>query len=298
MKSGFIAIIGKPNAGKSTLINTLLGEKVSIVTYKAQTTRNAILGIFNDDESQIIFIDTPGIHRASTSLGSYMNKEAMSQAAGVDVIYYIVDAAKGLSHDDGQIIDQLFTYDVPVFLLLNKIDSISKDLLIERIEYASKTYKFEEIIPISAKNAENIEELLKTSKQYLNDEAQYYPDDMKTVSTREFQISEIIREKVILNTFEEVPHLIAVQIDEIKERESKVFIEASIICNKASHKGIIIGKGGSMLKKINDQSSGEIRNIYGKRIILSLYVRIEEDWLNKDKRLFELGYFKGDKDER
>lgn len=297
MKSGFIAIIGRPNAGKSTLINTLLGEKISIVTHKAQTTRNAILGILNDDDSQIVFIDTPGIHKASTSLGSYMNKEAMSQAAGVDVIYYICDGSVGLQNEDKEIIEQLYSYDVPIFLLINKVDVVGKDQLIKRIAFASENYKFEEIIPLSAKNKENIDELLKTSKQYLTDETQYYPDDIKSTSSRAFQISEIIREKVILNTYEEVPHLAAVQVEEIKERESKVFIEATIIVNKNSHKGIIIGKKGSMLKKINDSASKDIKEIYQKRIVLSLFVRVEEDWLNKEKRLFDLGYFKGDKDE-
>ena len=297
MKSGFIAIIGKPNAGKSTLINTLLEEKVSIVTNKAQTTRNAILGIYNDSDTQIIFIDTPGIHKASSSLDTYMNKEAMSQAVGVDVIYYICDAKIGLSLEDRVIIEQLFNYEVPVFLLLNKIDTISKNDLIRRIEYASKNYKFEEIIPISALNKENIQELLNTSKKYLKDSIQYYPRDAKTVSTINFQIAEIIREKIILNTFEEVPHLVAVQVENIKENDSKVYIDASIICNKNSHKAIIIGKQGNMLKKINMASSKDIKELFNKRIILSLYVKVEEDWLNKEKKLFDLGYFKGDKDE-
>jgi len=297
MKSGFIAIIGRPNAGKSTLINTLLNEKVAIVTNKAQTTRNAILGIYNDDDSQIIFIDTPGIHKASTSLGSYMNKEAMSQAAGVDVIYYLCDATKGLTSEDKDIIDRLETYDVPMFLLLNKIDELKKDEIIKRIAFASSNYSFDEIIPISALEKENLEELLKTSKTYLNDDTKYYPDNMTSTSTQDFKISEIIREKVILNTFNEVPHLAAVKIDDLKERESKIFIDATIIVNKDSHKAIIIGKQGSMLKKINMSASKDLRQLLGKRIYLSLFVKVEEDWLNKEKRLFELGYFKGDKED-
>ena len=297
MKSGFIAIIGKPNAGKSTLLNALLNEKIAIVTDKAQTTRNAILGILNDDDSQIVFIDTPGVHKASNALGSYMNKEAMSQAAGVDVIYYISDSLKGLSKDDDNILKQLFSYDIPVFLILNKIDEINKETLIKRIQYASEHYDFEEIIPISALNKDNLDELLKTSKEYLNDEAKYYPDDISSVSTMEFEISEIIREKVINNTYQEVPHLTAVEIEELKVRDKKIFIEATIIVNKPTHKSIIIGKDGSMLRRINDDASKELKHKYGKRIVLSLYVKVEEDWLNKEKRLFELGYFKGDRDE-
>ena len=298
MKSGFIAIIGKPNAGKSTLINSLLNEKIAITTPKAQTTRNAILGILNEDDLQIVFIDTPGIHTAKTALGSYMNKEAMSQAAGVDVIYYICDGNKGLQNDDREILERLFSYGAPVFLLVNKIDEVNSEVLIKRLAYADNNYDFAEIVPISALNKENLDELLQTSKKYLKDDVQYYPADMKTNMNRDFQIAEIIREKIIVNTREEVPHLVAVHVEEVKEKTSKVFIEATIICNKDTHKGIIIGKGGSMLKKINDQASTDIAKLFdGKKIILSLYVRVQEDWLNSEKQLFNLGYFSGDKDE-
>ena len=298
MKSGFIAIIGKPNAGKSTLINALLNEKIAITTQKAQTTRNAILGILNEDDYQIVFIDTPGIHEAKTALGSYMNKEAMSQAAGVDIIYYIVDGNKGLQKSDKEILDKLFTYESHVFLLVNKIDELSQDQLIKRLAFASNNYNFDEIIPISALNKDNLDELLETSKKYLNDEIVYYPKDAKTNVNKEFRISEIISEKIILNMKEEVPHLVACKVEEIKEKTSKVYIEALIICNKESHKGIIIGKKGAMLKKINDQASSDISKLFdNKKIILSLYVRVEEDWLNSEKQLFNLGYFSGDKDE-
>jgi len=298
MKSGFVAIIGKPNAGKSTLINSLLKEKIAITTSKAQTTRNAILGILNEDDCQIVFIDTPGIHEAKTALGSYMNKEAMSQAAGVDVIYYIVDGNKGLQNSDQEILERLFSYEVPVFLLVNKIDELSSDSLIKRLSYAAEHYDFAEIVPISALNKDNLDELLQTTKNYLHDSIRYYPEDVKTNMNLEFRISEIIREKIILNTREEVPHLVAVRIEEIREKTSKVFIEATIICNKASHKGIIIGHNGAMLKKINDTASTDISKLYqGKKIILSLYVRVQEDWLNSEKQLFDLGYFSGDKDE-
>ena len=298
MKSGFIAIIGKPNAGKSTLINSILNEKIAITTPKAQTTRNAILGILNEEDLQIVFIDTPGIHSAKTALGSYMNKEAMSQAVGVDVIYYICDGNKGLQKDDKEILDRLFTYGAPVFLLVNKIDEVNSEVLIKRLAYADNNYDFAEIIPISALKKENIDELLQTSKKYLKDDILYYPQDMKTNMNRDFQIAEIIREKIIVNMREEVPHLVAVQVEEIKEKTSKVFIEATIICNKDTHKGIIIGKGGSMLKKINDQASSDIAKLFdNKKIILSLYVRVQEDWLNSEKQLFNLGYFSGDRDE-
>lgn len=298
MKSGFVAIIGRPNAGKSTLINTLLNEKIAITTYKAQTTRNAILGILNDNDTQIIFVDTPGIHEPNTALGTYMNKEAMSQADGADVIYYLVDGVKGLAKQDQEILDKIFTYDIPVFLVLNKIDEINNDTLISRLSYVNNKYDFKEIIPISALNKDNIDELLKTTKQYLNDDIMYYPKDVNTNVNLDFKISEIIREKIILNTEQEVPHLVACKIDNIKEKTSKVYIDATIICNKDSHKAIIIGAQGKMLKKINDQACTDISKLFNnKKIYLSLYVKVEEDWLNSQKKLFNLGYFTGDKDE-
>lgn len=298
MKTGFIAILGRPNAGKSTLLNALLKQKIAITTHKAQTTRNAILGILNDDDYQIIFIDTPGIHEATSALGIYMNKEAMSQADGADVVLYMVDGNKGLQDEDKRILDKIYKYEVPVFLVVNKIDEINRDRLISRLSYADNNYRFDEIIPISALNKENIDELLKTCKKYLKDDVQYYPNDSKTNMNIDFQIAEIIREKVILNTEREVPHLVACKVDEIKDRTSKVFISASIICNKDSHKAIIIGKAGSMLKKINEQACVDISNLYnGKRIYLSLFVKVQEDWLNSQKQLFNLGYFNGDKNE-
>lgn len=291
MLSGFVAIIGKPNAGKSTLINALLNKKIAITTHKAQTTRNSILGILNEEELQIVFIDTPGIHEAKTYLGAYMNKAAYASADGADIIYYVIDSHSGLNNDDKQVLEKLFSYDIPIFAIFNKIDEISNDRLIERCTYAAKNYDFKEIIPISALNKNNLDELLKTTKNYLKDGVLYFPSDTSDVTTLEFKISEIIREKIILNTLQEVPHLTAVTIDEYKEKGNKAFIEASIIVNKQSHKGIIIGKQGSMLKKINMASSKELKELLGKKVILSLYVKVEEDWLNKEKKLFDLGYF-------
>lgn len=291
MKSGFVAIIGKPNAGKSTLLNALMNKKLAITTAKAQTTRNSILGIMNRDDLQIVFIDTPGIHEAKTYLGEYMNKEAYAQANGADLIYYMVDGSKGINKDDEEVLKKLFAYDIPIFCIFNKIDSVSKDKLISRCNYASVNFAFKEIIPISALNKENLDELLKTTEGYLNDGIVYYPLNQSDIQSNDFKICEIIREKIILNTEKEVPHLTAVKIDEYKESDNKVLIEASIIVNKDSHKGIIIGKQGSMLKKINIQSSKEIKRLLEKKVILSLYVRVEEDWLNKEKKLFDLGYF-------
>jgi len=294
VKSGFVAIVGKPNAGKSTLINALLNKKIAITTYKAQTTRNSILGILNKDDLQIVFIDTPGIHDAKNYLGSYMNKEAYAQANGADLIYYVCDSTKGLNKEDKSVLDKLFTYDIPIFCIFNKIDELSNEKLIERCTYASSHYDFKEIIPISALEKNNLDELLKTTLNYLNDGVLYYPKETDDIRTTDFKISEIIREKIILNTQEEVPHFTAVKIDTYKELENKVMIEASIIVNKDSHKGIIIGKSGSMLKKINMSSSKDIKELLGKKVFLSLFVKVEEDWLNKEKKLFDLGYFNED----
>lgn len=291
MKSGFIAIIGRPNAGKSTLLNNLLNRKLAITTYKAQTTRNAILGILNEDDYQIVFVDTPGIHNAKSALGSYMNKEAYAQANGADLIFYLVDGNKGLQREDEEVLETIFSYDIPVFLLMNKIDEFSSDRLISRLNYANTHYDFAEIIPISALKKDNLGELLTVAKQYLQEGVQYFPEDAITnVSTR-FTVSEIIREKVILNTYEEIPHFVAVNIEEYKETEKRLYIEATIIVNKDTHKGIVIGKQGTMLRKINEAATKDITKLIGKKVILSLYVRVEEDWLNKEKRLFELGYF-------
>ena len=298
MKSGFVAIIGKPNAGKSTLINAILKEKVSITSHKAQTTRNAIIGIYNSDDLQIVFSDTPGIHEATTTLGSYMNKEALKQADGMDIVYYLVDAKAGLDEKDDQILKQLFSYKVPVFLILNKIDLLAKDKIIERIVYANSHYEFAEIIPLSALNADNIDELLKTSASYFHDDMAYYPKDAVTNTTVEFRISEIIREKILLKCAQEIPHFVACKVDRMRETEARVFIEASITCNRDTHKAIIIGHHGKMLQSINIAASRDIEAMLKKKVKLSLFVKVEEDWMNKNSKLLDLGYFIGDKYDR
>jgi len=291
VKSGFVAIIGRPNAGKSTLLNNLINKKVAITTPKAQTTRNAILGIYNKKDLQIVFVDTPGIHKPTTALGNFMNKAAIAQVEGADIIYYVVDGDKGLQDEDKETLNKLSKYDIPIFLLVNKIDEMDNNKIIKRLSYAEAAFDFAEIIPISALKSSNIDELIETSKKYLKDSVRYYPEDVDNVTSDDFKIAEIIREKIILNTEKEIPHLTAVNIDSIRETDKKVFIEASIIVNKESHKAIIIGKNGMMLKRINDAACYELSKLFDKKIVLSLYVRVEEDWLNKEKKLFELGYF-------
>ena len=298
MKSGFVAIVGRPNAGKSTLINNLIGEKVSIISYKAETTRNSIVGVLNRDDLQIVFVDTPGIHKSNSVLGNYMNKEAFKQADGVDVIYYLCDAKKGLNEDDEEILKQMFGYHVPIFLLLNKIDLISKDQILSRILYANDKYQFNEIIPISAANKENIDELLNTTLGYLHDEVKFYPDDVTTNTTLEFRIAELIREKVLLKTEQEIPHLVACKVDKIRYTEKRAFVEATIICNRDSHKAIIIGHNGSKLKQINQAAVKDISELLGCKTSLNLFVKVEEDWMNKNSKLLDLGYYIGNKYDR
>lgn len=296
MKSGFVAILGRPNAGKSTLINALLQEKIAITSYKAETTRNTIAGILNREDLQIVFLDTPGIHEAKTALGNFMNREALAQAEGVDVIYYICDAKNGLHQEDEKILHRI-QEKAPVFLLLNKIDTLSKDELLARSVYAAAHYHFAEIIPISALREKNLDELLRTTLPYLHDEVLYYPKDQTTSVSREFRIAEIIREKILLCCRREVPHLTAVNIERYQESEKRLKIEAVIVCAKENHKGILIGQNGSMLQKINQMASKEISQWLGKRIQLSLFIKVEENWINKSRKLFDLGY-QYDKNER
>ena len=291
MKSGFVAIVGKPNSGKSTLINKLIDNKISIVSDKAQTTRNSIIGVYNKKDLQIVFVDTPGIHNPKTSLGSYMNKVSYNEANGCDVIYYLSDVSKGLDKDDKEILDKLFNYDIPIFLILNKIDLVKKNLIIERLAYATSNYKFAEYIPLSALKNDNIDELINTTVSYLKEGPKYYPDDFKNNLSTNQVISEIIRERLLKNLDKEVPHLMAVSIDNYKEDNKKAIIEASIIVNKESHKGIVLGKGGSMLNKVNVEATTELEKKLGLKVVLSLFVKVDEDWINNEKKMFELGYF-------
>lgn len=291
MKSGFISIIGKPNAGKSTLLNKIFNNKISIVSDKPQTTRNSVLGVYNKEDLQIVFVDTPGIHDAKTSLGNYMNKVSYNEAYGCDIIYYLLDCKKGFNSDDNEILDKIFSYNIPVFLLLNKIDECSKNDIITRLSYGDSHYKFSEFIPISALKGENIDTLMDVTSSYLKEGPMYYPKDYLTNLSNKQKVSEIIRERILKNVDKEIPHLIAVSIDEYNESESKVIIEACITVNKDSHKGIILGKNGSMLKKINIESCSELKDILKKKIVLSLFVKVCEDWINDEKRMFELGYF-------
>jgi GTP-binding protein Era len=297
MKSGFVALIGRPNAGKSTLLNALLNQKIAIISPKPQTTRNAIRGIRTDEDSQIVFVDTPGIHKPHHALGANMNKEALAHAGGVDVIYYLVDASVPFGSGDEYVLNTLKQNRLPVFLLLNKIDLLSKDQLMELLIAWSKRYDFKEIFPVSAKMEDNLDALLSVTKNYLEDGIMYYPSDQVCDYPEQFIMAEIVREKVLLNTEEEVPHSVAVVIERIRRKRDSLIINAMILVERDSQKGIIIGKQGQMIRKIGMEARKELEDILGSRIFLELFVRVEKDWRNKESKLRQLGYIQMEDEE-
>jgi GTP-binding protein Era len=289
-RSGFVSIIGRPNVGKSTLLNSILGEKVSIVTPKPQTTRNKIIGIKTLPAEQIIFIDTPGIHKPRHKLGDTMVRTALEAFKEVDIILFMVephDPEKG----DKFIIKLLEEAQTPVFLLINKIDTVKKLELLPIIDRLKEFYPFKEIIPISALKQDGIEILLKEIYDYLPSGPKYYPDDIITDQIERFMVSEIIREKTTEMTEEEIPHSIAVEVIEWKERESGlILIMSNIYVERDSQKGIIIGKGGRMLKAIGTAARADIEKLLNTKVFLELWVKVKKDWRDNRKTLEELGY--------
>ena len=289
-KSGFITLIGRPNAGKSTLLNALLHEKVAIMSSKPQTTRDVVQGILTDEEAQFVFIDTPGVHKPQHELGRQMSRAAINSAYGVDVIYFLADATKEYGRGDEFILNNIKDFGAPVFLLLTKIDLMAKDKLLDTLMKWQSVYEFAEIIPISAKMEDNLDTLLSVTKGYLKEGQLYYPEGQITDHSEKFMCGEMIREKVLQLTEEEVPHSVFVVIDDMKFDRSKCHIHASIVVERDSQKGIIIGKGGSMLKQIGLLARQDIEQMLGKKVYLELFVRVEKDWRNKNRTLTELGY--------
>ena len=290
MKSGFVALIGRPNAGKSTLLNALVQQKVAIISPKPQTTRNSIRAIRTDDDSQIIFVDTPGIHKPKHELGTQMNKEAYSAAAGGDLIYYLVDGSVPFGSGDEFVLNTLRQMHLPVYLILNKIDLLEKEQLIELLLQWQKRMDFKEIIPISAKTQNNLDQLIEVTKNDLTDGVQYYPADQVCDYPEQFIMAEIIREKVLMLTEEEVPHSVAVVIERIRKNREHLIIHAMILVERDSQKGIIIGKQGRMIKQIGMLAREELQGLLGEPIFLELFVRVEKDWRNKRAKLQQLGY--------
>lgn len=290
MKSGFVALIGRPNAGKSTLLNALVQQKVAIISPKPQTTRNSIRAIRTDADSQIIFVDTPGIHKPKHELGTQMNKEAYSAASGVDLIYYLVDGSVPFGSGDEFVLNTLRQMHLPVYLILNKIDLLEKEQLIDLLLAWQRRMDFKEIIPISAKTQNNLDQLIEVTKNDLTDGVQYYPADQICDYPEQFIMAEIIREKVLLLTEEEVPHSVAVVIERIRKNRDHLIINAMILVERDSQKGIIIGKQGRMIKQIGTLAREELQGLLGEPIFLELFVRVEKDWRNKKAKLQQLGY--------
>jgi|SRR5690625_4720686 len=289
--SGFVTIIGRPNVGKSTLINQIVGEKISIISDKIQTTRHTIHGIITDQDSQIIFIDTPGIHKPKHRLGDYMIDVSIQTLNEVDVILFMINAKEGYGRGDEFILDKLKNVKNPVFLLINKVDLIHPEELFPIIEQYKDKYDFEEIIPVSALNGNNVEYLLTFIKTHLPAGPKYYDENQLTNRSERFMLSELIREKVLMHTEEEIPHSINVTIETMEERKhDKIYIQGLIITERKSQKGILIGKQGSMLKKIGQESRKEIEDLIHKKVYLDLWVKVQKDWRNKQSLLTQYGF--------
>ncbi len=291
-KSGFVTIIGRPNVGKSTLMNAIIGEKIAIMSNKPQTTRNRIQSIYTAEDYQVVFIDTPGIHKAKNKLGEYMAKSVESTLNEVDMILLLVEPTEKVPNADKYVIEMIKNIKSPVTLVINKVDTIEKEKLFSIINVYKELYNFYDIIPISAMNNENIDELMKIIKKALPEGPQYFPADMITDQPERQIVAELIREKALQLLEDEIPHGIAVEIMSMKKRTDKdiVDIEATIYCERESHKGIIIGKQGSMLKKIGTRARMDTQNLLGSQVNMKLWVKVKKDWRDNDFLLKNFGY--------
>ncbi|MGP4080403.1 GTPase Era [Pseudalkalibacillus sp. R45] len=291
-KSGFVSIIGRPNVGKSTLLNHVLGQKIAIMSDKPQTTRNKIHGVYTTNEEQVVFIDTPGIHKPKHKLGDFMTKIAQETLNEVDIILFLINAEEGYGRGDQFILDRLQNVKSPIFLVINKIDKVHPDELLPIIEQYREKLDFAEIVPISALNGNNVNTLMEQITKYLEEGPQYYPEDQVTDHPERFVVAELIREKVLHLTHEEVPHSVAVVIDEMIPRESgnMVDITATIVVERSSQKGILIGKQGGMLKKIGSLARQDIEHLLGSKVYLELWVKVQKDWRNRPFNLRDLGF--------
>ena len=296
MKSGFVSLVGRPNVGKSTLINSIIGYKVAITSDKVGTTRNIVQGIYTDSDTQIVFVDTPGIHKPNNRLGQMSNEQAYYSLNDVDIILFLIDVTKEFGRGDNFILEKIKEVNKPVFLILNKVDKIKKDELFSLITKYKDLYDFKEIIPLSAIKNKNVDELINTLKKYLPDNVMYYPESDITNTSLEFRIAELIREKVLRLTKEEVPHAITCVTENLNISKDKVIIDATIIVERDSLKSIIIGKGGSMLKEIGSKARSDIEDMLDKKVYLNLYVKSVKNWRDKEKYLKELGFYDIDED--
>ncbi len=289
-KSGFISIVGRPNVGKSTLLNAILGEKIVIVSSKPQTTRNAVRGVKNTDGAQMIFVDTPGIHKGRGRMTEFMVGEALASLSEVDVVLYMVDASRKIGEEEAFILDKLRRVKAPVVLAINKIDTVARKSLLPLMAKLSKRMEFVDVIPISARKEDGTEALVEILKGLLPEGPEYYSKDMITDQSERFLVSELIREKVFELTKEEIPYSVAVEIEEFKEKSDIIRIGAVINVERDSQKGIVIGKGGGMLKIVGSEARTDIEKLLQKKVFLKLFVRVTRDWSKNDRDLKEFGY--------
>ncbi|NMA51273.1 MAG: GTPase Era [Mollicutes bacterium] len=290
MKSGFVSLIGRPNVGKSTLLNSLITHKIAITSDKAGTTRHAIQGIYNEKDLQIVFIDTPGIAKPINRLGKVLNRTALEQIQDVDCILFVVDGKEGLGPGDKYIAEILKRVEIPVVLVINKIDTMTNEMILYTINEYKDIYPFADIVLVSAYTNDNTERLLEVIKKYCNDEVRYFDDDIVTSSSIGFMVSEIVREKLLKDTIEEVPHSIACNCVGYEEKKDIVNILVDIIVDRDSIKKIVIGKNGNRLKKVGIEAREEIEKLLKKKVYLELYVKTIKNWKEKEKYLMEFGY--------
>lgn len=294
-KSGFVALVGRPNVGKSTLMNQIIGQKIAITSRKPQTTRNKIQTVYTSDEGQIVFVDTPGIHKAKNKLGDYMVNVAKRSLREVDLILWLVEPTDFIGEGERNIIEQLKVCKLPVVLVMNKIDMVKRDQLLVFMDCYRKEMEFSEIVPVSAMSGDNVEELIKVIYDYLPMGPYFFDEDTVTDQPMRQIVAELIREKALRNLEKEIPHGIAVVIDQMKYRRGNpgVYdIDATIVCERDSHKGIIIGKGGAMLKKIGSQSRPEMEDMLECKVNLKLWVKVKKDWRDSDYLIRNFGYHK------
>ena len=290
MKSGFIALVGRPNVGKSTLLNAIIGKKVAITSDKPQTTRNIIQGIRTDEDSQMVFVDTPGIHKPKNKLGKILNKQAYFSVNDVDVILFLVDITESLGKGDMFVIDVLKNVRVPVILVINKIDKLPKEEILKKIDEYKDLYNFDEIIPVSARKKDNVDRLIAVLKAKLTDNIKYYDDEIYTDKPINFIVSELIREKILELTFEEVPHSVSVVTDLMEYNRDAVNIKATIVVDRENLKRILVGKNGSMIKEIGTRARMEIELLLKKNVYLELFVKVIPKWRDREKFLNEIGF--------
>lgn len=290
MKSGFVSLVGRPNSGKSTLLNHIIGKKVAITSNKPQTTRNNIQGIYNEEDTQIVFVDTPGIHKPTHKLGNYLNKQAYYSATDVDVILFLVDGSQEFGKGDSFVLEKIKETNKPIILVITKIDKLKNEEVLEKINQYKDIYDFVDIVPVSALKNNNTKELIKTIKKYLTDEFKYYEDNQITNKPITFMISEIVREKIFELTDQEVPHSLTCIVENIEKDKNSYHINVAVIVDRDALKRIIIGKQGSMIKEIGIRARKELEEFLGKKVYLETYVKTIKKWRDKEKYLQEFGF--------